>query len=111
MIDKHELEIFIKRILTNGTSEKAKQSLEQLKVIIIMQALSIKDYENIERQYADELVTLIKDIIENTAEFQDVAKESKDNEMPLTKEDIAIALRRAEDRKRREAEMAARGRC
>ena len=44
MIDKHELEIFIKRILTNGTSEKAKHSLEQLKVIIIMQTLSIKDY-------------------------------------------------------------------
>ena len=56
MIDKHELEIFIKRILTNGTSEKAKHSLEQLKVIIIMQALSIKDYENIERQYADATV-------------------------------------------------------
>ena len=110
MIDKHELEIFIKRILTNGTSEKAKHSLEQLKVIIIMQALSIKDYENIERQYADELVRLIIDIIENTAEFQDVAKESKDNEMPLTKEDIRIAMRRVEDRKRNEAEMATRGR-
>ena len=39
-----------------------------------------------------------------------MAKESKDNEMPLTKEDIRIAMRRVEDRKRREAEMETRGR-
>lgn len=108
MIDKHELKIFIKRILTNGTSEKAKHSLEQLKSIILMQALSVKEDNNAE---TGELVELLRAVIENTAEFQDVAKESKDNEMPLTKEDIAIAMRRAEDRKRREAEMAARGRC
>ena len=107
MIDKHELEIFIKRILTNGTSEKAKYSLEQLKSIIIMQALSVKEDNNAE---TGELVELLRAVIENTAEFQDVAKESKDNEMPLTKEDIRIAMRRVEDRKRREAEMETRGR-
>ena len=107
MIDKHELEIFIKRILTNGTSEKAKYSLEQLKSIIIMQALSVKEDNNAE---TGELVELLRAVIENTAEFQDVAKESKDNEMPLTKEDIRIAMRRVEDRKRNEAEMATRGR-
>ena len=73
-----------------------------------MQALSVKEDNNAE---TGELVELLRAVIENTAEFQDVAKESKDNEMPLTKEDIAIAMRRAEDRKRREAEMAARGRC
>ncbi len=107
MIDKHELEIFIKRILTNGTTEKAKYSLEQLKSIIIMQALSVKEDNNAE---TGELVELLRAVIENTAEFQDVAKESKDNEMPLTKEDIRIAMRRVEDRKRNEAEMATRGR-
>jgi copper homeostasis protein CutC len=107
MIDKHELEMFIKRILTNGTTEKAKYSLEQLKSIIIMQALSVKEDNNAE---TGELVELLRAVIENTAEFQDVAKESKDNEMPLTKEDIRIAMRRVEDRKRREAEMATRGR-
>ena len=107
MIDKHELEIFIKRILTNGTTEKAKYSLEQLKSIIIMQALSVKEDNNAE---TGELVELLRAVIENTAEFQDVAKESKDNEMPLTKEEIRIAMRRVEDRKRNEAEMATRGR-
>lgn len=107
MIDKHELEIFIKRILTNGTTEKAKYSLEQLKSIIIMQALSVKEDNNAE---TGELVELLRAVIENTAEFQDVAKESKDNEMPLTKEDIRIAMRRVEDRKRNEDEMATRGR-
>lgn len=107
MIDKHELEIFTKRILTNGTTEKAKYSLEQLKSIIIMQALSVKEDNNAE---TGELVELLRAVIENTAEFQDVAKESKDNEMPLTKEDIRIAMRRVEDRKRSEAEMATRGR-
>ena len=107
MIDKHELEIFIKRILTNGTSEKAKYSLEQLKSIIIMQALSVKEDNNAE---TGEMVELLRAVIENTAEFQDVAKESKDNEMPFTKEDIRIAMRRVEDRKRNEAEMATRGR-
>ena len=107
MIDKHELEIFIKRILTNGTTEKAKYSLEQLKSIIIMQALSVKEDNNSE---TGELVEFLRAVIENTAEFQDVAKESKDNEMPLTKEDIRIAMRRVEDRKRNEAEMATRGR-
>ena len=107
MIDKHELEIFIKRILTNGTSEKAKYSLEQLKSIIIMQALSVKEDNNSE---TGELVELLRAVIENTEEFQDVAKEAKDNEMPLTKEDIRIAMRRVEDRKRREAEIATRGR-
>ena len=107
MIDKHELEIFIKRILTNGTTEKAKYSLEQLKSIIIMQAFSVKEDNNAE---TGELVELLRAVIENTAEFQDVAKESKDNEMPLTKEDIRIAMRRVEDRKRNEAEMATRGR-
>ena len=107
MIDKHELEIFIKRILTNGTTEKAKYSLEQLKSIIIMQALSVKEDNNAE---TGELVELLRAVIENTAEFQDVAKESKDNEMPLTKEDIRIVMRRVEDRKRNEAEMATRGR-
>ena len=107
MIDKHELEIFIKRILTNGTTEKAKYSLEQLKSIIIMQALSVKEDNNAE---TGELVDLLRAVIENTAEFQDVAKESKDNEMPLTKEDIRIVMRRVEDRKRNEAEMATRGR-
>ena len=107
MIDKHELEIFIKRILTNGTTEKAKYSLEQLKSIIIMQALAVKEDNNAE---TGELVELLRAVIENTAEFQDVAKGSKDNEMPLTKEDIRIAMRRVEDRKRNEAEMATRGR-
>lgn len=107
MIDKHELEIFIKRILTNGTTEKAKYSLEQLKSIIIMQALSVKEDNNAE---TGELVELLRAVIENTEEFQNVAKESKDNEMPLTKEDIRIAMRRVEDRKRNEAEMATRGR-
>ena len=86
--------LFMKRILECGSDTKSEVSLNQLKKIL-------------EVQNADsELISLVTKTIDGLPEAKKAAKE-----VVFTEESLKIALRRAEDRKRREAEMASRGRC
>ena len=85
---------FIKRILENGSESKSSASLNQLKEIL-------------EAQNADKaMVALVQRTLLSLPEAKADAKKST-----FTEESLRIAIMRAEDRKRREAEMASRGRC
>ena len=91
---RDSLIIFMKRILECGSAAKSNASLNQLKEIL-------------EMQNADNaMVDLVKQTLVSLPEAKSAAKEPT-----FTEESLRIAIRRAEDRKRREAEMASRGRC
>ena len=105
MINITELELFIKKILVNGTAQKSKYSLEQLKSILVLQSNPEDTKE------AEMLIKLIDKAMDNLPEFKEMANYRKNLNTPLSQSDIDTAMRRAADRKRREAEMAARGRC
>ena len=91
---RESLLLFMKRILECGSTEKSTASLNQLKKIL-------------EMQNADsEMINLVNKTLVSLPEAKSVAKEPTFNE-----ESLRIAIKRAEDRKRREAEMASRGRC
>ena len=91
---RDSLIMFIKRILEYGSAEKSKASLNQLKEIL-------------EAQDADAaMVDLVQQTLESLPEAKAVAKEAS-----FSEENLRIAIRRAADRKRREEEMAYRGRC
>lgn len=92
-MDKETLIIFIKRLL-EGSQAKASLSLCQLRQIL-------------ETQGADpQMIKIVSDTIKSIPEAKIAARSSKFNE-----EELMIAIARAEDRRRREAEMADRGRC
>ena len=91
---RDSLILFMKRILECGSSAKSIASLTQLKNIL-------------EIQGADgEMTELVKETLNSIPEAKEVAKDPS-----FTEESLRIAFRRAEDRKRREEEMASRGRC
>ena len=84
----------MKRILECGSSVKSAASLNQLKEIL-------------ETQNADAgMISLVNQTLESLPEAKAAASEPA-----FTEESLRTAIRRAEDRKRREAEMANRGRC
>ena len=56
------------------------------------------------------IITIIDLALDNLQDFMGVAKENTSSD-PFSDEQMKIALRRAEERKRREAEMARWGRC
>ena len=91
---KESLILFMKRILKNGSSAKSSASLNQLREILEMQ--------NADR----ELINLVRQTIKSLPEAKSAANEPK-----FTEESLRIAIRRAEERKEREREMADRGRC
>ena len=91
---RESLITFIKRILECGSVVRSSASLNQLKDIL-------------EAQNADaEMINLIKQTLNSLPEAKEAAADPK-----FTEESLRTAIRRAEDRKRREAEMASRGRC
>ncbi len=91
---KDSLILFMKRILENGSESKSCISLNQLKEIL-------------ETQNADKaLVDLVRQTLLSLPEAKAAAKEST-----FSEESLQIAIRRTKERKRREAEMANRGRC
>lgn len=85
---------FMKRILEKGSPEKSKESLQQLKEILEMQNAEM------------ELIGLVESTLVSIPEAKELAK--KDN---LSEANLAIAFRRAAERRRREEELANRGRC
>lgn len=85
---------FMKRILEKGSVEKSLESLRQLRKILEEQNAGI------------EVLKLVDSTIESVPEAKEEAV--KDS---FSKESLIIAFRRAADRRRREEEMAARGRC
>ena len=91
---RESLILFMKRILECGSTAKSTASLNQLKEIL-------------EMQNADpEMIDLINQTLGGLPEAKSAAKAPA-----FTEESLRIAIKRAEDRKRREAEMASRGRC
>lgn len=94
-MDKKTLLIFMKRILDSGSQVKSNVALKQLRNIL-------------SEQGADrELVKIVDDAIDSMPEVKDMAK----LKASLTESDLKIAAGRAEDRRRRAAESANRGRC
>ena len=85
---------FMKRILEKGSVEKSLESLRQLRKILEEQNAGI------------EVLKLVDSTIESVPEAKEEAV--KDS---FSKESLIIAFRRAADRRRREEEMSARGRC
>lgn len=85
---------FMKRILEKGSVEKSLESLRQLRKILEEQNAGI------------EVLKLVDSTIESVPEAKEEAV--KDS---FSKESLIVAFRRAADRRRREEEMAARGRC
>ena len=92
-MDERSLMTFIKKILQNGSPEKAKISLYQLADILSLQ----KAYP--------EQIRLVKDTAESIPEAREAAA------MPVfLKPDLVLAIR-ASEKRRREEEMNSRGRC
>lgn len=104
MTNEQELRRFIKVILSRDSSEKAKLSLNQLKNILETNNLSKQDKES------ERIIRIIDLALDNLQDFMSVASENTTSD-PFSDEQMKIALRRAEERKRREAEMARWGRC
>ena len=91
---RDSLIMFMKRILERGSSLKSAASLNQLKEIL-------------KEQNADaEMLELVQQAIINLPEAKSAAKEPS-----FTEESLRIAIKRAEERRRREAEMENGGRC
>ncbi len=93
-MNKESLLAFMQRILEIGSVRKSELALNQLADIL-------------KQQNADpEMVRLVNMTLEGIPEAKETAKEQI-----LTEGALRIALRRAEDRRRREAEAARQGRC
>ena len=91
---RDSLIIFLKRILEYGSTAKSSASLNQLREILEIQNADV------------EMINLVHQTLDSLPEAKEAARESA-----FTEENLRIAIRRAEERKRREAEMADRGRC
>lgn len=104
MSNEQELRRFIKKLLSYNSSEKAEISLKQLKNILETNNISKQDNE------FDNLIKVIDLALDNLPDFIGVATQNTIDE-PFSDEKVKIALRRAEERKRREAEMGIWGRC
>ena len=85
---------FLKRILEKGSAEKTAESLRQLKKILETQNAGI------------EMIKLVESTLASIPE----AKETAVNDS-FSEKDLQIAFRRAAERRRREEELANRGRC
>ena len=93
-MNRESLLAFMQRILENGSALKSSVSLRQLATIL-------------EQQNADpELVNLVDLTLNAISEAKEAAKGPV-----LTEETLRIAIRRAEDRRRREAAARSQGRC
>ena len=92
-MDKESLLKFIKRILQNGSSQKASASLDELRRILEMQGADQK------------MISLVVAASAHMPETQEAAKQPI-----MSEEDLTEAIRMAQ-RRRMEAEMANRGRC
>lgn len=92
-MDERSLMTFIKKILQNGSPEKAKISLYQLADILSLQ----KAYP--------EQIRLVKDTAESIPEAREAAAKPV-----FLKPDFVLAIR-ASEKRRREEEMNSRGRC
>ncbi len=91
---ENELLVFIQRIVEGSSVKKAQYALKQLEEIL-------------EKQRTDRgLIALILQAQKGLPEMRQMAQTGM-----LSKEDIAIAARRAEDRRRREEAMLHQGRC
>lgn len=93
-MNRKTLLAFMQRILENGSAQKSRAALNQLVAILAEQSAD------------PEMVRLVHKTIEGLPE----AKEAAKNQI-LTEETLQIALRRAEDRRRREEAAARQGRC
>ena len=93
-MNRESLMIFMKRILENGSQAKSSASLNQLKEILEMQNAN------------PDMIELVSQTLVSLPEAKTAAKSELFNE-----ESLRISIQRAADRKRREAEMASRGRC
>ena len=91
---EESLVLFMKRLLEYGSVTKTVTSLIQLKQILEMQ------------NARQELVDLVQKTIVSLPEAKKAAMEDS-----FSEESLRIAIRRAEERKIREAEIASRGRC
>lgn len=91
---REALLLFLKRILEKGSPEKSIESLKQLRGILVLQ------------NAGSEMIGLVDKTLESIPEAKVAAK--KDS---FSENELKIAFRRAEERKRREEEMARRGRC
>ena len=91
---EESLVLFMKRLLEYGSVPKTVTSLIQLKQILEMQ------------NARQELVDLVQKTIVSLPEAKKAAMEDS-----FSEESLKIAIRRAEERKIREAEIASRGRC
>ena len=92
-MDNKTLFLFMKKILSGTSQDKARQSLGQLKQIYVAQG--------------DERTgKLIQDAINSLPESQQVAKGTV-----FTQQELNIAVRRAEARRAREAAARQYGRC
>lgn len=94
MLNKEGLLIFIQQIIQNCSDNKAKYALEQFKEILESQGAP------------NDMIEIVDNAICSVPEVKKIAENKK-----LSQKDIEIAKERAEERKRREAEIAARGRC
>ena len=92
-MDERSLMAFIKKILLNGSPEKAGFSLNQLAEILRM-------------QHADPgQIKLVKEAAESAREAKDAAAKPD-----FLKQDLVLAIR-ASKKRRREEELYSRGRC
>ena len=85
---------FIKRILEKGSPEKSEESLRQLRKILE------------DQKAAKELISLVDSTLVSIPEAKEAAIKDR-----FSEEELRIAFQRAADRRRREEEMARRGRC
>ncbi|MBR5177553.1 MAG: hypothetical protein IKW90_01975 [Lachnospiraceae bacterium] len=85
---------FMKRILEKGSPEKSRESLQQLKKILELQNAGIEN------------IKLVESTLVSIPEAKEIA--IKDS---FSEEELKIAFRRAAERRRREEELATRGRC
>ena len=93
-MNKEALLVFMQRILENGSNEKSILALQQLRAIL-------------QAQNTDpSLIALVNSTLLGIPEAKEAAKEPL-----LTEMSLRIALKRAEDRRRREEAAARQGRC
>ena len=93
-MNRETLLAFMQRILENGSGQKTILSLGQLRDIL-------------QTQNADrEMIRLVEETLRSVPEAREAVREKT-----LTEEALQIAFRRADDRRRREAEAERQGRC
>ena len=94
IMDKTSLMRFMKRILESGSEKKSAAALNQLLEILKNQNAPM------------EMIRLVGETVESLPEAKSASKQGS-----FSEESLKIAIERANNRKRWEAEMANRGRC